>query len=358
MSLRSARFFLFFFVLIFAAVLNVEAQEPSVGQAPPSSQQSDSAQQPQPIRVSVNRVNVGVFVTDPSGKFAEGLRRENFHIFDNGVEQPITGFLSVDEPAQALMLIEAGPAVYLLEGGHLQAAHAFLTGLSPGDRVAVVKYADAPQALIDFTADKQSAAAALDSLSFNLGFGSLNLSASVSKVLDWLAPVNGKKTIVLLSTGVDTSSIKQIQDLLQRVKTSDVRIMAVSLTGNLRNPPPAGKKKTPPAVAALSAQQFAEADMLLRQIAESTGGLAYFPTSSSELPAIFEQIAQIVRHEFSLAFAPPIEDGAIHALEVRVTANSPADSAGNIPASSAPLAPSNYRLDYRRAYQAPSPANP
>jgi Ca-activated chloride channel homolog len=356
MSLRSLRLFIFLFVLILAATPNVAAQEPSVSQQPVPAQQT---QQPQPIRLSVNRVNVGVFVTDPTGKFAEGLQRENFHIFDNGVEQPITGFLSVDEPAQALMLVEAGPAVYLLEGGHLQAAHAFLAGLSPGDRVAVVKYADAPQALIDFTADKQSAAAALDSLSFNLGFGSLNLSVSVSKVLDWLAPVSGKKNIVLLSTGVDTSSTKQIQDLLQRVKTSDVRIMAVSLTGNLRNPPPAGKKKTPPAKAAISAQQFAEADMLLRQIAENTGGLAYFPTSSRELPAIFEQIAQIVRHEFSLAFAPPIEDGAIHAVEVRVTADSSDGAAGNMPAgsSAAPVA-SNYRLDYRRAYQAPPPANP
>ena len=359
MSLRSARLFLFFFIPIFAASSDAGAQEQSAPQPEIPAPQTDAAQQPQPIRVSVNRVNVGVFVTDPSGKFAEGLLRENFHVFDNGVEQPITGFLSVDEPAQALVLIEAGPAVYLLEGSHLQAAHAFLTGLSPGDRVAVVKYADAPQALIDFTVDKQSAAAALDSLSFNLGFGSLNLSASLSKVLDWLAPVSGKKTIVLLSTGVDTSSPKQIQELLQRVRTSDVRIMAVSLTGNLRNPPAAGKKKTPPAKAALSAQQFAEADMLLRQIAESTGGLAYFPTSSNELPAIFEQIAQIVRHEFSLAFAPPIEDGAIHALEVRVTANLSADSASHVPAgsSAAPAAP-NYRLDYRRAYQAPSPANP
>jgi Ca-activated chloride channel family protein len=359
MSLRSARLLLLFLVLILAALPSVEGQAQSAPQPEIPAPQTDAAQQSQPIRVSVNRVNVGVFVTDPSGKFAEGLQRENFHIFDNGVEQPITGFLSVDEPAQALMLIEAGPAVYLLEGGHLQAAHAFLSGLSPGDRVALVKYADAPQALIDFTADKQSAAAALDNLSFNLGFGSLNLSASVSKALDWLAPVSGKKTIVLLSTGVDTSSMKQIQDLLQRVKTSDVRIMAVSLTGNLRNPPAPGKKKTPPAAATLSAQQFAEADMLLRQIAESTGGLAYFPTNSNELPAIFAQIAQIVRHEFSLAFAPPVEDGAIHSLEVRVTANSSADSAGSeTTGSSTAPTPSNYRLDYRRAYQAPAPANP
>ena len=112
----------------------------AAAQAPPASQPSSETQQSAPIHVSVDRVNVGVFVTDSSGKFVEGLSRDNFHIFDNGVEQPITGFLAVEEPAQVLMLIEAGPAVYLLEGGHLLAAHAFLTGLSADDRVAVVKY--------------------------------------------------------------------------------------------------------------------------------------------------------------------------------------------------------------------------
>src|ERR1700686_1798470 len=297
------------------------------------------AQQSEPIRVSVDRVNVGVLVTDPSGKFAEGLHQDNFHIFDNGVEQPITDFLDVEEPAQALVLIEAGPAVYLLESSHLRAAQEFLSGLSPDDRVAVVKYADAPQGLVDFTVDKQSAAATFDDLGFNLGFGSLNLSASLSKVLDWLTSVQGKKTIVLLSTGVDTSSPKQIQDLLNRLQTSDVRILAVSLIGDLRNPQPAAKKKS------FTSQQFAEADMLLRQIAQTTGGQVYFPANSNELPAVFAHIAQIVRHEFSLAFVPPTHDGAIHSLEVRVAVPS-GELAG------APV----YRVDCRRAYLAPAPA--
>ncbi len=207
-----------------------------------------------------------------------------------------------------------------------------------------MKYADAPQALIDFTADKQSASAAFDGLSFNLGFGSLNLSASLSKVLDWLANVQGKKSIVLLSTGVDTSAEKEIQNLLDRLKTTDVRILAVSLTGNLRNPQSGGKKKTPPPRVAITSQQFAEADTLLRQIAETTGGQAYFPSNAKETDAVFEHIAQIVRHEFSLAFAPPLQDGAVHALEVRVTTDLPASS---------PL-----RVDYRRAYLAPPRPNP
>ena len=332
-------------ILIFSTLL---LSQRVFSQVLPTSPAPSAVHQSEPIRVSVDRVNVGVLVTDPSGKFAEGLQRENFHIFDNGMEQPITDFLNVEEPAQALVLIEAGPAVYLLEGSHLRAAQQFLSGLSPDDRVAVVKYADAPKGLVDFTTNKQSVAAAFDDLGFNLGFGSLDLSASLSKVLDWLTSVHGKKTIVLLSTGVDTSSIKQIQDLLNRLQTSDVRILAVSLTGDLRNPPPAAtKKKSPSPKVAFTSQQFAEADMLLRQIAQTTGGQAYFPASSNELPTVFAHIAQIVRHEFSLAFIPPARDGTIHSLEVRVT-----------PESGQSAAAPAYRVDCRRAYLAPTPATP
>jgi hypothetical protein len=64
---------------------------------------------------------------------------------------------------------------------------------------------------------------------------------------------------------------------------------------------------------------------------------------------VFAQIAQIVRHEFSLAFIPPAHDGVIHSLEVRVTAES-----GQPAGQSAALA--GYRVDCRRAYLAPAPA--
>jgi Ca-activated chloride channel homolog len=296
------------------------------------------------IRVSVDRVNAGVIVTDAQGRFVEGLRREDFQVFDNGARQPLTDFVAVEEPAQVLLLIEAGPAVYLLEGGHLQAAYSLLNGLSTGDRVAVVKYADAPLATRDFTPDKDAAAAALGELRFNLGFGSLNLSSSLSTVLDWLTKVNGKKTVVLLSTGVDTSPSKEWEVLLQQLKTSDVRILAVSLTGELRSPPSKRKKKTSSGNPAPASPQFDEADRFLRWIAEATGGRAYFPKSAKEFSAVYAEIAQLVRHEYSLAFAPAVHDGKIHSIEVRVS-----------PAVSVNASTPNYRVDHRQAYLAPPP---
>ena len=316
-------------LLLCAALRFAQVQEPSSSAA-------------QAIRVSVDRVNVGVIVTDSRGQFVEGLQRANFHIFDNAAEQPIVEFAPIADPGQVLLLVESGPAVYLLEGAHLQAAFTLLNGLSADDRVAVVGYADSPRHILDFTADKRAAAAALDQLRFNLGFSQLNLSSSLSTALGWLAQVPGKKTIVLLSTGVDTSPQDVSDALLARLKTSDVRVLAVSLSGPLRAPKPARKSKTPPPASA-----FAAADQQLKSFAEATGGRAYFSQNAQEFRDAYAQIAQLIRHEYSLAFTPPSRDAALHSLDVRVTPN--------LPTPSTP--PPTFRVDHRQAYIAPHAKN-
>ena len=306
------------------------------------------AQEPPLIRVSVDRVNVGVIVTDAAGHFVEGFQRENFHVFDNAIEQPMTDFAAVDEPAQELLLLEAGPAVNLYESSHLKAAYALFRGLSPSDRVALVAYAEAPHPVLDFTADKQAAAAALSSVSFNLGFGSLNLSSSLAKVLEWESNVHGKKTIVLLSSGIDTSPSNAVLRVFDLLKTSDVRLLAVSLAAALQSTDPGAKKKSSAQKSAEVGKELARAGQLLQQMAEASGGRAYFPSTTNDFGAVYAQIAQLVRHEYSLAFAPPVRDGLVHSIEVRVTASRSSPSAGT--GAAAP-----YRLDHRRAYLAPAP---
>jgi len=138
-------------------------------------------QQTPPIRISVNRVNVGVTVTNSAGHFIEGLHREDFQLFDNNAEQPITDFLSIEEPAQLLLLIESGPAIALFSNNHLRAADALLTAIAPTDRVAIASYSQGPQLLLDFTPNKAQARATLQNLNFGNGFADLNLSASLAR---------------------------------------------------------------------------------------------------------------------------------------------------------------------------------
>jgi len=319
--------FLFLLLVFLFPEFPLRAQEPPLAPAPT-------------IRLTIERVNVGVIVTDVRGKFVEGLHREDFHIFDNGVAQPITEFAPVDDPAQVLLLVEAGPAVYFLQDTHLNTASALLDGLSPGDRVALARYAEAPLALLDFTADKGAAQDALSGVRFNLGFGQLNLSASLDGVLDWLARVPGKKTIVLLSTGVDTSSPATIDLLQSRLQTGDVRILCVSLSAPLRNGKEGSRKQVQQAQ-----QAFAAADARLLAVADATGGRVFFPENAKAFQETFRQISQLVRHEYSLAFPPPVADGAVHQLKVTV----------DLPEGSNKGKPPGYRVDHRKAYLAPSP---
>jgi VWFA-related protein len=291
----------------------------------------------QAIRVNVARVNVGVVVTDEKGKFVEGLRRDAFHVFDNGSEQRITEFAPIEEPAQVLLLVEAGPAAYFLQGANLFAADAMLKGLSAGDRVAVARYTDAALGIQDFTTDKVTAQAALSSIQFNLGFADLNLSSSLGSVLDWLERVPGKKTIVLISTGVDTSPSSAMAALQTRLQVGDVRVLCVSTSGPLRNGKLGSKTKNQQ-----TQDEFAAADRRLQAIAELTGGRAYFPMNGKAFQETYKEVAEIVRHEYSLAFALPAADGVVHSIDVRVER---ARAVGK-PAAA-------YRVDHRKGYQAP-----
>lgn len=300
------------------------------------------SQQPAPlpegaIRVSVDRVNVGVIVTDAQGRFAEGLHREDFQVFDNGMEQSVTGFLPIEEPAQLVLLLECGPAAYFLRKSELHAADTLLNSLSPADRVAIASYSKEPELLLDFTSDKSEARLTLYDLNFMAGFSQLNLSSSVSATLDWLASVPGKKTIVLLSTGVDTSSLENWEVLRRKLNTSDIRLLAVSVSGDLRKPAKGRKlSRDEKSDQVVVKRVFAQADQSLRELSKATGGRVYFPNNTKEFNRAYLEIAQLVRHEYSLAFAPPSHDGRLHSIEVKVNHSS-------------------YRVDHRQAYLAPPP---
>jgi Ca-activated chloride channel homolog len=293
----------------------------------------------QAIRVNVQRVNVGVVVTNDKGNFVEGLPREAFHVFDNGVEQSVTDFTSIEEPGQLLLLVEAGPGVYFLRDANLFAADSMLKGLSFGDRVAVVQYTEAPSALLDFTVDKATAQAALESIRFNVGFADLNLASSLNTVLGWLEHTPGKKTLVLISTGVDTSTESASAALESRLQVGDVRILCVSTSGPMRNGKQGNKMKLQQAQ-----EEFQHADKRLQLIAEMTGGRAYFPLSAKAFQDTYREVAELVRHEYSLAFVPPVADGAVHSIAVKVDAPPPAPKSR----------PTAYRVDHRKGYQAPT----
>ena len=286
--------------------------------ASPLFAQHEPIHQGPPLKVSVNRVSVGVTVSGAGGRFMHDLQLSDFRIYDNGTEQPIADFLPVEEPAQVLLLIEGGPSVFFFAKNHVLAADQLVASLAPDDRVAIATYTKGPESVIGFT-DKTEARLALRRISFAQGFGELNLFASVANAVDVLGQYAGKKTMVLLSTGVDTSPDINWDALLAKLQIADVRIIAVSLAGDIRKP---AKKKRLTAEEKAKRKQlaagFAEGDQSLRNLSQATGGRVYFAGNEKDFAKAYAEIADLLRHEYSVAFVPPMLYGKIHELRVEV----------------------------------------
>jgi VWFA-related protein len=135
--------------------------------------------------------------------------------------------------------------------------------------------------------------------------------------VDVLSSIPSKKTIVLLSTGVDTSPNVNWNSLLPRLQTADARIIAVSLSGDA--PKPTKKRKLTPDEKAQRSELkagFAEGDRSLRELSRATGGRVYFVRKEKDFAKTYAEIANLLRHEYSLAFVPPMLDGKVYELRV------------------------------------------
>lgn len=324
----------FFAVVLFLVVTSpaLQAQTPVVPEQ-------------QPLRVATDIVKINVSAMANSGDFIAGLAQKNFRVLDNGSEQPITFFASADSPAQILVMVETSPAVYLIQNEHISAAFALVQGLAADDQVALVTYSQEPHAVLAFTADKTALTTALEQLQYTLGMGQLNFFDSISTVLDWIAPLPGKKALVLLTTGLDSSPPARWDALVQKLRTQDVVIFPVALGGSLRHP--LDKKKRPGAPANESALSFQDADRALFALADMTGGNAFSPMTPKDFFPVYHEIAAALRHQYLLGIAPA-HDGKFHPLSVQVLddAGQPAPKEGKN---------SIYRVFARPGYLAPGP---
>lgn len=309
--------------------------------------QESSAASPPPLKSTTELVKLDVTVVDRRGDFVSGLEQKSFRVFDNGVEQPIAFFAPAEATAHLLVLIETSPAVYLIHDEHLFAAYALLDGLAPDDQVALATYDQAPRAVLGFTSDKSAAVSALGGIHYNLGAAQLSFYDSVSAVLDWQDSQPGKRALLLLTTGLDSSSPARWEALVEKLRGEDVVIYSVALGGILRGPP-AKKAKPPKGAPELTpgeSMSWANADSALMSLATITGGRAYFPESPEDFVSMYREIASALRHQYVLGIAPQ-HDGKFHSLNVQIL-----DTNGR--PVSADVKRAEFRVSTRQGYLAP-----
>lgn len=307
------------------AIPRKNAEAPPPAPPPPVTPKKVEGMPDYSIKVNVPLVNVDVMVTTKNGQFVPGLRKDNFRLFEDGTPQQISDFSVTKTPITAVLLVEFADTNYVFMIQALQASYAFVNSLQKNDWVAVSYFDMQPHILVDFTRDKRALYGALNQLRIP-GFSETNVFDALYDTLDRLDRIDGKKYIVLVTTGVDTFSRITLDTMMKKIKnTKDVTIFPVSVGFIVRewcdvNP---GQCRGAHGIGIpVGRMDYLQGDNEMRTFAAMTGGRAYFPRFEGELPEMFGDISNDIRNQYSLAYHPTNNklDGTYRKLKVQVVA--------------------------------------
>jgi len=263
-----------------------------------------AAQQVPVFRSGVDLVHFGVTVVDRKGTFATGLAGDDFEIYEDGKKQTIAYFSAGDAAA-------APPPLHL--GVLLDVSE------SMGEDMAFTKTASikflnmltdaADITVVDFDTEVRAArygqndfARVVERIRQKKATGFTALYDAVGMYLDGADGQDGRKVMLLYTDGGDTRSSLSKSELLDLLKASDVTVYAIG------------------ALEHQSASFRNEARMLLTQVAETTGGRAFFPTALKELDSVYEKVVAEVRAQYTIGYTStnPKTDGAWRKVDIRV----------------------------------------
>ena len=275
------------------------------------------------IKVDVPLVNVDVLVTTKDGQFIPGLKKDNFRVLEDGVQQSVADFDVSQAPITAVLLVEFASTNYYFMVDALNASYSFANALKKNDWVAVISYDMKPHILADFTQDKQAVLGALNQLRIP-GFAETNLFDALYDTLDRVDQIQGRKYIILVTTGVDTFSKLNLDQIMKKIKTThDVTIFPISVGFAVRNYCESHRcGYTHGMGIPVGEMDYLQGDNEMRTFARLTGGRAYFPRFQAELPEIFRDVIGDIRNQYNLAYHPtnPKLDGTYRKLKVEVVA--------------------------------------
>jgi len=275
------------------------------------------------IKVDVPLVNLDVLVTTKDGQTIPGLKKENFKILEDGVEQKVSTFNQSEAPITAVLLVEFASTNYYFMVDALNASYSFANTLKKDDWVAVISYDMKPHILADFTQDKGNVYAALNQLRIP-GFSETNLFDAIFDTMDRIDRIEGKKYVILVTTGVDTFSRLNLDQILKKIKsTKDITIYPISVGFAVRNYCEVHQCGYTHGIGIpVNNMDYLQGDNEMRTFARLTGGRAYFPRFEGELPEIFRDIASDVRNQYTMTYHPTNTklDGTYRKLKVELQA--------------------------------------
>jgi Ca-activated chloride channel family protein len=261
-----------------------------------------SAQPPPVFRAGTQVVPLYVTVTDRTGRLVTDLAQEEFEVLDNGQPQPLAVFRSDVQPICVVVMLDTSASMTgnldILKAG----AEQFLLRLLPEDRAKVGAFNDKIELWPTgpFSGDRDELVGLLDVLDYG---NPTRLYDAIAVALDELDGVEGRRVVLVFTDGDDTASRLGLADVLERARAHEVMVYAIGLESEYFNG--VRRVRTRP-------------DRGLRRLAEETGGGYFELNRTDELGPTFTRVAQELHSQYLLGFVPPVLDGKVHKLQVRV----------------------------------------
>jgi VWFA-related protein len=245
-------------------------------------------------------VTIKLQVEDPNGYFMPNIRRDNFAVYEDGVRQKLSTVEVEHAPVSAALLMEYGGRYHELNKALgfevTQIGRQLLEVIGRDDKVAIFTYGDKMETLADFTQGHDTLEGIFDRFS-TPPFSELNLYDAVMETLNRVRAVDGRKAIILVSSGIDTFSKASFEQVLQAAKESSIPIYTVSLV-HLMQHEVAMYGPTAP----FARIDWNTSERQLEMLAKASGGRAYLLSSDLEIPAIYDDIMENLRLRYVITY--------------------------------------------------------
>lgn len=292
----------------------VEEDQPKI---PSKFNKKDKAPEGGPtFSTDATSVSVDVAVVDNKGNFIPKIPKEFFRILEDNAPQQVNGYSIGEAPMTVALVVEFSARYQNMYTQTwyqtLTAAYGFVESLKKDDYVAIIAYDIRPEILSDFSINREDAQEALQRLRIP-AFSEANLFDSLVFTAERMQDIEGRKAIVVLTSGIDTFSKLTYDKTRRALQESGVPIYSISLMQALRIQAEGMMSES-------ARMDFLQADNQLRTFSKETGGLSFFPRFFGEFPGIFRDIAQALRNQYVLTYTPTNQerDGKFRRIKVEV----------------------------------------
>ncbi len=277
------------------------------------------------VRVSTSLTTVPAEVVDRNGRYIGNLRRDDFRIFENGVEQELSYFAAVEQPFTVALLLDVSGSTQSRLQAIRTAANAFIKRLRPNDRLMVISFDGKIKVLTEAVSLSELRRKRLQLDAVNDGtllYDTVDLALNQK-----LAAIQGRKAIVLLTDGVDGGSRRgSYKHNLRDAEESNTIIYTVQYNTLPELPVRLARIVNPKVRSRMQAKmtkEYGVGSNYLRALAEKTGGRLYSADNLAEVPAAFNAITEELGRQYSLGYYPKKQARAGETRDIKVRTRQP-----------------------------------